>query len=32
MSRKAELNMTQAVPDAELANTRIGSGSDHTVF
>jgi N-acetylated-alpha-linked acidic dipeptidase len=31
-SRKAELNLTQAVPDAELANTRIGSGSDHTVF
>ena len=30
--RKAELNLTQAVPDAELANTRIGSGSDHTVF
>jgi N-acetylated-alpha-linked acidic dipeptidase len=32
ISRKAELNLTQAVPDAELANTRIGSGSDHTVF
>jgi N-acetylated-alpha-linked acidic dipeptidase len=31
-SRKAELNLPQAVPDAELANTRIGSGSDHTVF
>jgi N-acetylated-alpha-linked acidic dipeptidase len=30
--RKTELNLTQAVPDAELANTRIGSGSDHTVF
>jgi N-acetylated-alpha-linked acidic dipeptidase len=32
ISRKAELNVPQAVPDAELANTRIGSGSDHTVF
>ncbi len=32
ISRKTELNLTQAVPDAELANTRIGSGSDHTVF
>jgi N-acetylated-alpha-linked acidic dipeptidase len=32
VSRKAELNLPQAVPDAELANTRIGSGSDHTVF
>jgi N-acetylated-alpha-linked acidic dipeptidase len=32
ISRKAELSLTQAVPDAELANTRIGSGSDHTVF
>jgi len=32
VSRKAELNVPQAVPDAELANTRIGSGSDHTVF
>ncbi len=32
MSRKAELNLPQAVPDGELANTRIGSGSDHTVF
>jgi N-acetylated-alpha-linked acidic dipeptidase len=32
ISRKAQLNLTQAVPDAELANTRIGSGSDHTVF
>ncbi len=32
ISRKAELNLTQAVPDAELPNTRIGSGSDHTVF
>ena len=31
-SRKAELNLPQAVPDAELVNTRIGSGSDHTVF
>jgi N-acetylated-alpha-linked acidic dipeptidase len=32
LSRKTELNLPQAVPDAELANTRIGSGSDHTVF
>jgi N-acetylated-alpha-linked acidic dipeptidase len=32
MSRKVELNLPQAVPDGELANTRIGSGSDHTVF
>ena len=32
VSRKAELNVPQAVPDAELANTRIGSGSDPTVF
>jgi N-acetylated-alpha-linked acidic dipeptidase len=32
ISRKAELNLTQTVSDAELANTRIGSGSDHTVF
>jgi N-acetylated-alpha-linked acidic dipeptidase len=32
ISRKAELSLPQAVPDAELANTRIGSGSDHTVF
>jgi len=32
ISRKTELNLPQAVPDAELANTRIGSGSDHTVF
>jgi N-acetylated-alpha-linked acidic dipeptidase len=32
ISRRAELSLPQAVPDAELANTRIGSGSDHTVF
>jgi N-acetylated-alpha-linked acidic dipeptidase len=32
INRKTELNLTQPVPDAELANTRIGSGSDHTVF
>jgi N-acetylated-alpha-linked acidic dipeptidase len=32
ISRKAELNARQAVPDSDLANTRIGSGSDHTVF
>jgi N-acetylated-alpha-linked acidic dipeptidase len=31
-SRKAELGAKQAVLDSELANTRIGSGSDHTVF
>jgi N-acetylated-alpha-linked acidic dipeptidase len=31
-SRQAELGEQQAVPDAKLANTRIGSGSDHTVF
>ncbi|MFZ3217529.1 MAG: M28 family metallopeptidase [Candidatus Acidiferrales bacterium] len=32
ISRQAELNYPQPVPDSELANTRIGSGSDHTVF
>jgi N-acetylated-alpha-linked acidic dipeptidase len=32
ISRKAELHATREVGDAELANTRIGSGSDHTVF
>jgi N-acetylated-alpha-linked acidic dipeptidase len=31
-SRQTELGEQQAVPDAKLANTRIGSGSDHTVF
>jgi N-acetylated-alpha-linked acidic dipeptidase len=32
VSREVELKATQPVPDFELANTRIGSGSDHTVF
>lgn len=32
VSRKTDLGESQAVPDARLANTRIGSGSDHTVF
>ncbi len=32
ISRAAELGTAQTVPDAELADTRIGSGSDHTVF
>lgn len=32
VSRAAELGTAQSVPDAELADTRIGSGSDHTVF
>jgi len=32
ISRQAELHAAQPVPDTELANTRIGSGSDHTVF
>jgi N-acetylated-alpha-linked acidic dipeptidase len=31
-TRQAERHETQAVPDSELVNTRIGSGSDHTVF
>ncbi|MGH9712430.1 MAG: M28 family metallopeptidase [Candidatus Acidiferrales bacterium] len=31
-SRQAELHAAQPVPDSELADTRIGSGSDHTVF
>jgi N-acetylated-alpha-linked acidic dipeptidase len=31
-SRRAELGAKQAVLDSDLANTRIGSGSDHTVF
>jgi N-acetylated-alpha-linked acidic dipeptidase len=32
VSRKAEMNDNQGLTDFELANTRIGSGSDHTVF
>ncbi len=32
VSREVELKGKQPVPDFELANTRIGSGSDHTVF
>jgi N-acetylated-alpha-linked acidic dipeptidase len=32
VSRQEELKEKQPVPDLELANTRIGSGSDHTVF
>ncbi|HXN19209.1 MAG TPA: M28 family metallopeptidase [Candidatus Binatus sp.] len=32
VSRELELKGKQPVPDFELANTRIGSGSDHTVF
>jgi N-acetylated-alpha-linked acidic dipeptidase len=32
VSREVELKAKQPVPDFELANTRIGSGSDHTVF
>jgi N-acetylated-alpha-linked acidic dipeptidase len=32
VSRGVELKGKQPVPDFELANTRIGSGSDHTVF
>jgi N-acetylated-alpha-linked acidic dipeptidase len=32
VSRKAELHAAQEVADTEMANTRIGSGSDHTVF
>ncbi|MGA8222220.1 MAG: M28 family metallopeptidase [Candidatus Acidiferrales bacterium] len=32
VSRQAELHAAQPVPDSELANSRIGSGSDHTVF
>jgi len=31
-SREKELQSGQPVPDAQLADTRIGSGSDHTVF
>jgi N-acetylated-alpha-linked acidic dipeptidase len=32
ISRQAELGKRDAVSDRELPNTRIGSGSDHTVF
>ena len=32
VSRQTELGDDQPVPDGKLANTRIGSGSDHTVF
>jgi len=32
LSRQTELGEQQAIPDQKLANTRIGSGSDHTVF
>ncbi|HEX2775118.1 MAG TPA: M28 family metallopeptidase [Candidatus Acidoferrales bacterium] len=32
VSRQAEMNDKQGLTDFELANTRIGSGSDHTVF
>jgi N-acetylated-alpha-linked acidic dipeptidase len=32
LSRRAELRKLGAVSDRDLANTRIGSGSDHTVF
>jgi N-acetylated-alpha-linked acidic dipeptidase len=32
ISRQAEMNDKQGLTDFELANTRIGSGSDHTVF
>lgn len=31
-SRQYELHGAEPITDAELANTRIGSGSDHTVF
>lgn len=31
-SRERSLRETQPVPDSQLADTRIGSGSDHTVF
>jgi N-acetylated-alpha-linked acidic dipeptidase len=31
-SRQYELHGAESVSDSELANTRIGSGSDHTVF
>jgi len=32
LSRQAELHVAEPVLDSELADTRIGSGSDHTVF
>jgi N-acetylated-alpha-linked acidic dipeptidase len=32
ISRRLELHKTGAISDSELPNTRIGSGSDHTVF
>ena len=32
VSRQAQLGVKQPVPDFDLPNTRIGSGSDHTVF
>lgn len=32
ISRRAELHKEGAIRDSELPNTRIGSGSDHTVF
>src|SRR6266852_2443367 len=32
VSRQAELHVAEPVLDSELADTRIGSGSDHTVF
>jgi N-acetylated-alpha-linked acidic dipeptidase len=32
VSRQAEMNDKQGLTDFEMANTRIGSGSDHTVF
>ena len=32
ISRQTELGEDQPIPDGRLANTRIGSGSDHTVF
>jgi N-acetylated-alpha-linked acidic dipeptidase len=32
VSRQAELQASRAVPDSQLVDTRIGSGSDHTVF
>ncbi len=31
-SRQYELHETEPIPDSDLPNTRIGSGSDHTVF
>lgn len=32
ISRQSQLGERQTVPDGNLVNTRIGSGSDHTVF